>query len=112
VLAAGHRAVRGGGTGSEDVEVVLERGWAELLLFEDALGDTSGNPTSAACARCCPGVEVFADGVRAGVSDADGIVLDRGRGAARGARFPLGRMARRPRGELGNPHQVWMVRDP
>jgi hypothetical protein len=57
------------------IEVVLERGWSELLLFEDAEGDLSGNFDFGRTFPPLAGVEVRADGALAGASDGDGLLL-------------------------------------
>ncbi|NOT31349.1 MAG: carboxypeptidase regulatory-like domain-containing protein, partial [Planctomycetes bacterium] len=71
VLAPGHR----GAFGTNDlalagvVEVALERGWSELLVFEDVEGDALGNPDIGRRRALLAGVEVRADGEFVGASD-------------------------------------------
>lgn len=92
VLAPGHRGAFGTNELARDgvVEVALERGWSELLVFEDVEGDALGNPDFGRRRALLAGVEVRADGEFVGASDEDGLVLLTGAGQPAALEFRLG----------------------
>lgn len=79
LYASGHRAQRGtcDGSSTSTREVMLERGWSEILSFEDVEGDCIGLPFSRSAQRRTPvaGVEAWADGKALGESGSDGILI-------------------------------------
>jgi hypothetical protein len=77
VTMNGYRAAMGRFAGAgATIEVALEPGWSELYQFEDANGDAFAPPQLQRFLEppVLEGVEVLADGVLAGTSDADGFV--------------------------------------
>jgi hypothetical protein len=120
VLAGKYRGVRGTDVPDEDgiIEVALEPGsWSALLVFEEAAGDTPGDPDFGRNRRLLAGVEVFADGRSVGKSDDEGMLLLSSDSSPRKLAFRLegwhvveesdpGAVPR-----PGSVHHVWMLSD-